>query len=400
MSKKRLAALLLGVQALLVVFFFQNCGDGFKGPSDQQILSSLADPSVKFLSAVPLVTNQTSVTIEFSTEVDPSISVKNILCQVDDNAPVDCASGVYTLEGLQDGDHVFRVLVEDIAGQKTQSAGLVFNVDATVPVLTVNESPASISGSTSASIAFSGSDSGSGLQNFECSLDGAAYAPCASPLQLADLASGNHGLKIRALDRAGNYSPESSVSWKVDKEAPIITILKKPEAAVKSRLAEVVFEAVDEGQQISDFECSFDDSNFLACTSPQAFSELKEGPHKLAIRAKDAFANLSMPTNVQWTVDTLPPSRPIIKSDASSRYPVEDSWTVSFSSADSGSGVARYECSRNTFSGPWEPCTSPVTIKSTDTGSSSISSRVWFQVRAVDAAGNISDFAYSYWYPR
>ncbi|MGZ4469661.1 MAG: hypothetical protein ACXVXB_14345 [Nocardioidaceae bacterium] len=50
--------------------------------------------------------------------------------------------------------------------------------------------------------------------SFACSLDGAAYAPCTSPAQYADLDPGWHTFSVRATDTAGNVdgSP-ATVRW-------------------------------------------------------------------------------------------------------------------------------------------------------------------------------------------
>jgi hypothetical protein len=42
---------------------------------------------------------------------------------------------------------------------------------------------------------------------FSCSLDGAAYTSCGSPLRYVDLAAGWHTLAVRATDAAGNTDP-------------------------------------------------------------------------------------------------------------------------------------------------------------------------------------------------
>jgi hypothetical protein len=53
---------------------------------------------------------------------------------------------------------------------------------------------------------------------FACSLDGAAYAPCDSPLRFLDLAAGWHTLAVRATDTAGNTDPTPAESrWHSDR---------------------------------------------------------------------------------------------------------------------------------------------------------------------------------------
>jgi Tol biopolymer transport system component len=55
---------------------------------------------------------------------------------------------------------------------------------------------------TSITFTFDGSDD-VGVAGFECRLDAAAFAPCASPVSYAGLAVGNHTFQVRAIDGAG-----------------------------------------------------------------------------------------------------------------------------------------------------------------------------------------------------
>jgi hypothetical protein len=73
--------------------------------------------------------------------------------------------------------------------------------DTTPPETTMDSGPFGTVASASATFAFSASEAGS---SFECSLDGAAFAPCASPKDYTGLSDGSHTLRVRATDAAGN----------------------------------------------------------------------------------------------------------------------------------------------------------------------------------------------------
>jgi hypothetical protein len=86
--------------------------------------------------------------------------------------------------------------------------------DNVAPDTTITTAPSS-STATTASIAFSGTDD-VGVTGFECSLDGAAFAACTSPVALTVLSAGAHNFQVRALDAAGNKDASpASVVWSV-----------------------------------------------------------------------------------------------------------------------------------------------------------------------------------------
>jgi hypothetical protein len=67
--------------------------------------------------------------------------------------------------------------------------------------------------STDATFAFTASEAGS---RFECRVDAAAYASCASPRTLTGLAPGTHSFDVRAIDAAGNIdSSPATRTWTV-----------------------------------------------------------------------------------------------------------------------------------------------------------------------------------------
>ncbi len=71
--------------------------------------------------------------------------------------------------------------------------------------------------STTVTVAFSGSDN-VGLAFFECSLDGAPFSFCTSPVTYSSLTAGSHVFQVRAVDLAGNVDPTpASFTWSIRK---------------------------------------------------------------------------------------------------------------------------------------------------------------------------------------
>jgi hypothetical protein len=68
--------------------------------------------------------------------------------------------------------------------------------------------PVTVNGST-ATFPFTSTEANS---TFECSLDGAAFAPCTAPVAYSDLVVGDHAFAVRATDAAGNTDPSPALS--------------------------------------------------------------------------------------------------------------------------------------------------------------------------------------------
>lgn len=86
--------------------------------------------------------------------------------------------------------------------------------DATPPETTITSGPSGTVNSSTATFAFSSSESGS---TFECRLDGGAWIACPSPKEYTGLSNGSHTFEVRATDSAGNVdSSPASGTWTVD----------------------------------------------------------------------------------------------------------------------------------------------------------------------------------------
>ena len=146
-------------------------------------------------------------------------------CQLDSGAYEPCSSPK-TYGFVVDGSHTFRVRAVDGSDNEDPSpAQYAWTVDAAPPDTTIDSGPAqgSFAGLTSAAFTFS-SDS---QATFECSLDGAAFAPCSGSQShsYTGLTEGGHTFAVRAIDPAGKTDASPAIrSWTVDTTAPAPTL--------------------------------------------------------------------------------------------------------------------------------------------------------------------------------
>src|SRR5207247_8098127 len=149
-------------------------------------------------------------------------------CQLDNQTPGACTSPV-TYNGLDDGSHTFTVTATDTAGNADQNpASFTWVIDTVKPDTQITAGPAdgSTTTATTATFDLTGSDdvTTSGNLTFECSLDGADFAPCTSPVNYTNLGRAEHTFQVRAKDQAGNVdSSLASRTWTIEKLTPVIT---------------------------------------------------------------------------------------------------------------------------------------------------------------------------------
>ena len=168
--------------------------------------------------------------------------------------------------------------------------GEVYAVDTTPPDTTLTAYPLNPSTSTVAVFAFVGTDTGSGVAGFQCSLDTAAFVGCTSPQSYSNLADGSHTFQVRAVDALGQCRPHPGFLClgRSTPAPPDTTIDSTPSNPSSSSSATFAFSGSDSGTGVASFECSLDNGAFAACTSPQSYSSLADGSHTFQVRALDA----------------------------------------------------------------------------------------------------------------
>jgi hypothetical protein len=323
-------------------------------------------PNTSITSAPANPTNQTGATFAFtSTEAGSTFE-----CRLDGAAFAPCVSA-QSYTGLAAGSHTFQVRATDPVGNTDASpASHSWTIDLTPPDTSITSAPASPTSSTSATFAFSSTESGS---SFQCSLDGSAFASCTSPKTYAGLAAGAHTFQVRATDPAGNTDPSpASHTWTIDTTAPDTTITVAPASPTKQTDATFSF-ASEPG---ATFECRLDGAAYASCTSPKSYTALTEGTHTFQVRAADAAGNTDpSPASHTWTIDTTAANTSITSAPANPTN--QTGATFAFTATEAGS---TFECRLD--GAAYAACTSPQSY----TGLAAEAHT--FDVRATDPAGN------------
>ncbi len=242
----------------------------------------------------------TSATFSFSS-TDGTATFE---CKLDSASFAACTSPD-TVSGLRDGSHTFSVRARDPAGNVDASPpSRTWTVDAIAPDTTLSGGPSGTVSATSATFSFSSTD---GTATFECKLDSASFAACASPVTVSGLGDGSHTFSVRAHDPVGNIdATPTSRTWTVDTTAPDTTLSGGPSGVVSATSATFSFSSTD---GTATFECSLDGGAFGTCTSPRTVSGLKDGSHTFSVRAHDPAGNVdATPSSLTWTIDTVAPT--------------------------------------------------------------------------------------------
>ncbi|ATB48542.1 Ig-like domain-containing protein [Corallococcus macrosporus] len=265
-------------------------------------------PDTSFASTPALVSGSATAAFDFSANESPV----TYECSLD-SAPFAACDDLATFTGLQDGEHTLAVRARDAVGNVDATpATYTWTVDTLAPETTIVSGPSGLTNSDSASFTFSASEAG---VTYECALNGATYAPCASPAAFDDLPDGSHTLTVRAVDAAGNVDPTPATrTWTVDTTPPGTSITSAPAAITNATSA--TFGFASDSAPVT-YECALDGAAFSDCSNPRTFSGLSEGDHTLAVRAVDAAGNADpTPATHAWTVDTTAPDAPGIDAPA------------------------------------------------------------------------------------
>ena len=202
-------------------------GNADPSPASFTWLVSTTPPTTSLPpNTTPPNTSSPSVSFTFTgSGATPSTSNLTFQCSLD-NAPFTACTSPKTYSGLSAGLHTFQVRAVDNAGNVDPSPPtFTWTVDAAPPMATILTKPANPTNSASATFTFSGQDdvTPAASLTFECSLDNAPFAACASPQAYGGLTDGSHTFQVRATDAVGNIGNPTGFTWTVDTTPPTVT---------------------------------------------------------------------------------------------------------------------------------------------------------------------------------
>ncbi|MFC8083867.1 OmpL47-type beta-barrel domain-containing protein [Streptomyces sp. NPDC057340] len=217
----------------------------------------------------------------------------------------------------QVGEHVVRYRAFDKAGNAAEEKSVTFAVAAPdTDDTTAPETSATVSGEKNADGAYidmatvtvTASDTGSGVNTIEYAVGDGAWTAYTAPVMVHEV--GEHTVRYRATDKAGNVAAEKSVAFTVAAAPPQDTTPPVTGATVDGTKnsdgayvgsAKVTVNATDEGGSgVAGVEYSLDAGPYLAYTEPVVVDRV--GRHTVAYRASDKAGNTSEPLTVSFSV--------------------------------------------------------------------------------------------------
>lgn len=262
------------------------------------------------LTTKPLaITNINNAVFGFNYTTSSPTNKINYRCALDSSTFVACTSPI-TYSNLKDGSHTFNVMALNSNNIGQAASSYSFTVDTVAPAapLLTPSVLGSIINVNSLNISMN-SNEGSSVNSLTCSIDGSAFSSCQNPLPLSALIDGNHIIKVKAYDLAGNVSSESSYSVLVDTIAPALSFSAVPAASSTSTTASISFSASDTGAGVQSILCALDSATYTNCTSPITLSGLVVANHVFKVKVIDKASN-SKEISTSFAVtapDTVPP---------------------------------------------------------------------------------------------
>lgn len=177
-------------------------------------------------------------------------------------------------------------------------------------------------------------------------------------------------------------SPCFSDDIKLDMKPPTVQIARTNGYYINASPVYFEIKATDADSGVGAIECRSSGGFPTACQSGQTSHNLADGTHNVHVVAIDKAGNRSAEVTDSFMVDRQPPTVTVSQAPSGILGNGYAKFVFSGADTDNGSGIARFECSRN--GGGFSDCTSPRKFTNFTAGNHT------FRIRAVDRAGNVS----------
>jgi large repetitive protein len=163
-----------------------------------------------------------------------------------------------------------------------------------------------------------------------------------------------------------------------------VSVTAKPKAVTNTTTATFKWKARG---KVKATLCSLDSARFRKCRSGKRYTGLKDGKHRFRVEVKGSGTAKKLAT-VKWLVDTIAPTLPVAAGGSLSWQAVPSINITASGSTDAGSGLAGYEFRTSTDGGAtWSAGAAGALASASANGETLV------QFRALDKAGNASDWA-------
>ncbi|KFA90291.1 Ig-like domain-containing protein, partial [Archangium violaceum] len=219
------------------------------------------------------------------------------------------SSGNWSCTGttpLGEGPHTVNAIATDGTGTPSQPASTTFTVDSVAPNPPVITAPTSGAVLTIQRPLFTGTaePNATVIVSVDGKVIGRVVADSAgnwsfpAPTPLTD---GPHTVSATAKDAAGNTSSSTSVPFTIDAKPPDTRILTitPPEAETRSTTISFTFDSPGRFD-IGGYDCSLDGRTFVPCSTPKNYTDLTDGRHTFAVRAR-TYGGVVDPTPATYT---------------------------------------------------------------------------------------------------
>ena len=309
------------------------------------------------------------------TSDDPTATFE---CKLDGGAYEACVSPKL-YENVADGTHTVYVRAKDPAGNIDPTpATRTVKIDTAPPETTFTQTPAATVSSVSVTYYIQSTAYLPDYQTLiECTLDGQVQNSInCSGQPLYTSGDGAHNFSARAYKRTNDengvsmylFDPTPAThSFVVDLPPPDTFIsTSSPTGTITTSTA--VFNFWADPYTGGMFECSFDGAAFTACSPDMTYSNLADGPHTFAVRARTATKTDPTPATRSFTVAVTTPDTTITSGPLN--YATTTSLSFGFSASLPGS---TFECSLD--GAPYTACTSLTSYSGLSQGSHTFSVR-------------------------